>query len=131
MLAINALAIVQAMTQNKTTVDIYMDGFRKTDRSQILSSLTDDVEWVIPGAFHLRGKEQFDRHIVDEGFVDRPAITVTRLTEENDVVVAEGAVRTQRKDGTFLNLAFCDVFEMQDGKVRRLTSYLMETSHGR
>jgi ketosteroid isomerase-like protein len=125
--AINALAIVRAMPQNKKTVEAYLDGFRKTDRSQILSSLTEDVEWIIPGAFHVRGKEQFDRHIVDEGFVDRPAITVTRLTEENDVVVAEGAVRTQRKDGTFLKLAFCDVFEMQDGKVRRLISYLMET----
>ena len=83
-----------------------MDGFRKTDRSQILSCLTDDVEWEIPGAFRVRGKEEFDKHIVDESFVDHPAITVTRLTEDNDVVVAEGFVRTQRKDGTFLNLAF-------------------------
>ena len=33
----------------------------------------------------------------------------------------------QRKDGTFLNLAMCDVFEMQGGKIRRLISYLMET----
>jgi hypothetical protein len=28
---------------NKTTVDRYMDGFRRTDRAQILSRLTDDV----------------------------------------------------------------------------------------
>jgi ketosteroid isomerase-like protein len=116
------------MTHNKRTVETYMDGFRKTDRSQILSCLTDDVEWEIPGVFHVRGKEAFDKHIVDEGFVDRPAITVTRVTEDNDVVVAEGSVRTQRKDRTILNLAFCDVFEMQDGKIRRLISYLMETN---
>jgi ketosteroid isomerase-like protein len=115
------------MTENKKVVDRYMDGFRKSDHAQILSCLTDDVEWEIPGAFHTRGKEAFDRHIVDEGFVDCPAITVTRLTEEDGVVVAEGSVRTQRKDGTFLNLAFCDVFEMQGGRIRRLTSYLMET----
>ncbi len=37
-----------------------------------------------------------------------------------------GTVRTQRKDGAFLNLAFCDVFEMHGGKIRRLISYLME-----
>ena len=103
-----------------------MDGFRRTDRVQILSCLTNDVEWEIPGAFHVRGKEEFDKHIVDEGFVGNPAITVTRLTEANDVVVAEGSVRTQRKDGTFLNLVFCDVFEMQSGKIRRLISYLIE-----
>ncbi len=107
---------------------MYMDGFRRTDRSLILSTLTDDVEWDIPGAFHVRGKDQFAGHIVDDGFVGSPAINVTRLIEDDDVVVAEGTVRTQRKDGGFLNLAFCDVFEMQDGKIRRLISYLVETN---
>jgi uncharacterized protein len=48
------------------------------------------------------------------------------MVEAEEVVVAEGSVRTQRSDGTLAHLAFCDVFEMQDTKVRRLTSYLME-----
>jgi limonene-1,2-epoxide hydrolase len=115
------------MTQNQRTVEAYMDGFRRTDREQILSCLTTDVHWVIPGVFDVRGKEAFDRHIVDEGFTGSPEITITRLMEANDVVVAEGSVRARRTDDTFLNLAFCDVFEMQDGKIRRLISYLMET----
>ena len=63
----------------------------------------------------------------NDGFVGSPAIDVTRLNEADAVVVAEGTVRTQRKDGTFVNLAFCDVFEMQSGKIRRVVSYLMET----
>lgn len=116
------------MTENKRIVEKYIDGFRQSDHVQILCCLTDDVEWDIPGAFHVQGKREFETHIVDEGFAAKPAITVTRLTESDDVVVAEGDVRTQRTDGTFLNLAFCDVFEMQGGKIRRLTSYLMETS---
>jgi ketosteroid isomerase-like protein len=115
------------MTKNKKTVETFMDGFRSTDRPRILACLADDVEWQIPGAFHVRGKEEFAKHIVDEGFVANPAIAVTRLTEDEDVVVAEGSVRTQRQDGTFMNLAFCDVFEMRDGRIRRLISYLMET----
>jgi len=49
------------MTHNKRTVDRYMDGFRRSDHLQILSCLADDVEWDIPGAFHVRGKEEFDR----------------------------------------------------------------------
>jgi ketosteroid isomerase-like protein len=114
------------MTANKLTVEAYMDGFRRTDRTQILSCLTDDVEWHIPGAFSIRGKDAFNEHIVDDAFVEAPEITVTRMTEENDVVVAEGSVRTQRKDGRFMTLVFCDVFEMEGAKIRRLTSYLME-----
>ena len=112
---------------NKKTVERYMKAFGKTDHEQILSCLTDDVEWEIPGGFHVRGKEAFDGQIENDAFVGNPTITVTRLTEENDVVVAEGTVRTQRKDGTTMNLAYCDVFEMSDGKIRRLISYLMET----
>jgi ketosteroid isomerase-like protein len=108
-------------------VETYMDGFRKTDRPLILSCLTDDVEWVIPGAFHTRGKDEFAKHIVDEGFVGHPLITVSRLTEEGDVVVAEGSVRAPKPDGTFLDLVFCDVFDMRDEKIRRLASYLMES----
>lgn len=60
------------MTRNRQTVETYIDGFRQTDRSRILSCLTEDVEWVIPGAFRIRGKEAFAAHIVDEGFLPHP-----------------------------------------------------------
>jgi ketosteroid isomerase-like protein len=115
------------MSPNKRTVDAYMDGFRNTDRPRILSCLTEDVQWEIPGMFRIQGKPAFDQHIVDDGFVGRPAITVTRMVEEDDIVVAEGAVRTERTDGTIVNLAFCDVFEMRTGLIRKLTSYLAVT----
>jgi uncharacterized protein len=115
------------MSENKRTVEIYMDGFRKSDHEQVLSCLTEDVEWEIPGVFHLVGKQAFDKEIENDAFVGRPAITVTRMTEENDVVVAEGTVRAQKKSGDPLNLMFCDVFVMQGRKIKRLISYLMET----
>src|SRR5262245_21406883 len=115
------------MTPHKRTIDTYMDGFRTLDRRLILSCLTNDVEWVIPGAFRVQGKDDFAKHIVDEGFANTPpTIMVSRLLEVEDVVVAEGAVRAPKQDGTFLNLVFCDVFDMRDGKIRRLISYLME-----
>ncbi len=122
----DSAAEVHAMTENKRTVDAYMEGFRRSDHAGILSCLTDDVEWEIPGAFHLKGKEAFDREIENPGFVGSPAITVSRMTEENDVVVAEGSVRARKKNGEALTLKFCDVFVMEGGKIRHLTSYLSE-----
>ena len=47
-------------TANKQTVQKYMDGFNAGDHAMILACLTDDVEWLIPGAFHTRGKTAFD-----------------------------------------------------------------------
>jgi ketosteroid isomerase-like protein len=114
------------MSDNKRTVERYMEGFRKGDHAGILSCLTDDVEWRMPGWFQLEGKEAFDREIENPAMVGRPAITVTRLTEENDVVVAEGSVRVEKSAGGFLNAVFCDVFEMRGGRIRRLITYQVE-----
>jgi hypothetical protein len=35
-------------------------------------------------------------------------------------------VRAARRDGGSLHAVFCDVFVMQDARIRHLTSYLME-----
>lgn len=114
------------MTGNKKTVERYMDGFNKSDHEQILSCLTEDVEWEIPGAFHLVGTVAFDSEIENDAFVGSPIVTTSRMVEENDVVVVEGAVRAEKRDGGFLNAVFCDVFVMKDEKIRRLTSYMTE-----
>ena len=114
------------MTENKRTVERYMDGFRKSDHAQILSCLTEDVEWEMAAMFRLVGRAAFDKEIENPAFVGRPAITMSRMTEEHDIVVAEGAVLAQRKDGGVLNAVFCDVFAMEHGKIKRLTTYLVE-----
>jgi ketosteroid isomerase-like protein len=113
-------------SENKRTVQRYMEAFGRSDHEAILACLTDDIVWDIPGAFHLVGKKAFDREIENPAFKGRPEITVTRMVEENDIVVAEGSVRASRSDGGELNAAFCDVFEMRDGRIQRLVSYLMQ-----
>jgi ketosteroid isomerase-like protein len=114
------------MTENKTTVARYLDGFSKSDHEQILSCLTEDVEWEIPGIFHVVGKEPFDKEIENDAFTGSPTITMRRMIEENDVVIAEGTVRARKRSGGFLNAVFCDVFVLQNGKIKHLTTYLIE-----
>jgi len=114
------------MTENKKTVERYMDGFREGDHAKVLSCLTEDVVWIIPGMFHVTGQEAFDREIENEAFVGRPTIEVSRMVEEDGIVVAEGTVRARRSDGGLLNAVFCDVFTMRETRIARLVSYLME-----
>lgn len=112
------------MSDNKSTVERYIDGFNRTDHELILGCLTDDVEWILPGLFHARGKQEFDEQIENEDFIDSPTIVLSRLTEENDIVIAEGSVKCAFANGGMLNALFCDVFEMRDAKISKLTSYL-------
>jgi ketosteroid isomerase-like protein len=111
------------MSLNKDTVRKYIDGFNKSDHGQILSCLTDDIEWLMPGTFHLTGKDAFDKEIENDAFTGSPTVKITRMVEENDVVIAEGTVRVAWKDGGFLDAVFCDAFEMDNAKIRRLITY--------
>jgi uncharacterized protein len=114
------------MSENKNTVKTYMAAFEKGDKAGVLSCLTDDIVWELPGAFYLEGKKAFEGEIRNDAFQGDPEIKVARMTEEENVVIVEGSVRAQKKDGEFINLAYCDVFEMRSEKIRKLTSYLME-----
>ena len=60
------------MSRNKETVKKYMDAFGRSDHGEVLSCLTDDVEWVLPGAFHLKGKEAFDQEIENDASLEIP-----------------------------------------------------------
>ena len=113
------------MTENKKIVMQYMDGFNTSDHEKILSCLTDDVFWEMPGQFQLAGKEAFDKEIENDAFEGRPQITIIRMVEESDIVIAEGEVKSKRKDGGLLDAVFCDVFHMKNGKIKQLTTYLM------
>jgi ketosteroid isomerase-like protein len=117
------------VSENKRTVEKYMDAFSRSDHDEVLACLADDIQWEIPGLFTLTGKAAFDKEIENPAFTGRPGIATSRMTEENDVVVAEGTVRAQKVDGSFLNLRFCDVFVMHEGKIRQLISYLMEVKN--
>ena len=70
------------MSPNKQTVETYIDGFNKSDHAQILSCLTDGIEWTVFGYFRLRGKEAYDREIENPAFVGSPTVTITRMSED-------------------------------------------------
>lgn len=113
------------MSENKNTVLRYIEGFRKSDHEKILDCLTDDIVWEMPGIYRHEGKTAFDAEIENENFTGSPAIQIFRMVEEDDVVIAEGAVQGNMVNGGKLDAVFCDVFVMENAKIKKLTSYLM------
>jgi ketosteroid isomerase-like protein len=113
---------------NKKVIEIYMDGFRKGDHEQILSCLTDNVIWEMTGLFYKVGKEAFDKEIENDAFIGKPTITLIRMVEEGNIVVAEGSVTSQMKNGGLLDAMFCDVFHFEGDKIKQLTGYLMHNT---
>ena len=114
------------MSQNKQIVETYLDGFRKNDHAQILSCLTDDIEWTVFGAFHLMGKQAYDDAIEASGFSGPPQLEVVRIVEENDVVMAELRGVIARDTGEVMRMSMAEVFVMRDGKIAERRAWVIE-----
>lgn len=109
----------------KRVVEQYFEAFRRGDHDAILACLTDDVAWDLPGFRHLEGKEAFDREIDNEDFTGTPTLTLDRLIEEGDAVVAIGDGEATQRSGELHRFAFCDVLTFAGGKICRVESYLV------
>jgi uncharacterized protein len=104
-------------SQNKKTVERYLDGFRRTDHAQILGCLTDDITWTVFGAFRLEGKAAYDAAIEGPGFAGDPDLEVVRMVEEEGTVMAELVGRVPQRDGSAQRLSMAEVFVMRDGLI--------------
>jgi ketosteroid isomerase-like protein len=114
------------MSVNKVTVETYLDGFRRNDHAQILSCLTDDIEWTVFGAFHLTGKLAYDNAIEGPGFVSPPKLEVVRMVEQDDVVMAELTGTVARDTGEVMRMSMAEVFVMRDGKIAERRAWVIE-----
>jgi ketosteroid isomerase-like protein len=114
------------MSRNKQTVETYLDGFRKNDHAQILSCLTDDIQWTVFGGFRLTGKEAYDAAIEGPGFIPPPELEVVRMVEEGDVVMAELTGSVKRDPGDVMRMSMAEVFRMRDGKICERRAWVIE-----
>jgi ketosteroid isomerase-like protein len=113
------------MSANTETVVRYLDGFRKNDHAQILSCLTDDIEWTVFGAFHLTGKQAYDEAIEGPGWVAPPRLEVVRMVEQDDVVMAELNGDVPTADGGSGRLSIAEVFVMRDGLIAERRAWVI------
>jgi uncharacterized protein len=110
------------VSANKKLIESYLT---TTDRSKRAPLLADDVEWIewgdgVPATGVItRGKEAYLKNYGD----DELRGEIHRLTEEGDVVVAEGTAHVTKKDGSSLSVRFVDIFEMGNGKIKRKSSF--------
>ena len=84
----------------------------------------------MPPHFELSGKAAFDDAIEHEAMPGLPEIQLSRLVEEGDVVVAEGAVQAAVRGGGRIDALFCDVFHFRGDRICRLVTYQVDRHPG-
>jgi uncharacterized protein len=117
------------MSPNKQVVESYQSSLGNLDWDAVALCLADDVERVewadgFPSSgVPTRGKAAVLKEM------DAPRkfqIEATRMTEENNVVVAECVVRVPLDNGTSFVGRALSVYELENGKITRMTSFVAE-----
>jgi uncharacterized protein len=110
------------MSSNKKVIEAHATA---SDRARAAEFLADDVEWIEwvdgvppPGAI-TRGKPAFIQNYGDDEIRNE----IIRMTEENNVVVVEGVAHVHKKDGHNLAVRYCNIFELERGKIKRKSSF--------
>ena len=117
------------MSPNKEVVSKYFESLRTMDRKALGSCLTEDaqrVEWADgfeTSGVPIQGKAAFLESVTDPPGPGGLRIEITRMTEEGNVVVAECNVRVPMKDGSFVAVRALDVFELENGQVKRVDAF--------
>jgi hypothetical protein len=90
-------------------LEAYVEGFRRV--------------WVLHGYRTLQGKEAFDGEIENDAAVGSPTLTLDRLIEEGDTVVAVGTGEMTLKEPGRVSFVFTDVFTFSGDRISRLETF--------
>ncbi len=113
---------------NKELIQKINEAFAKGDTEYLSAFLTDDTRWNIIGISTVIGKSNILKALEMQELETFPDITVNNVVAEGESVVVESTGKAIRKSGTTYRASYCDVYRLQDGKIKEFTTYVIETA---
>lgn len=117
------------MTSVRAFIDKINEAWAEGDTDYLLANVTDDVRWTMAGNPTTEGKDALAKMLAGDG--PTPQITVTDVITHGASAVVEGMMTMPDKSGEVKHYAFCDIYRLssaKNGKIKELTSYMLETS---
>lgn len=112
------------VNSQKQTVRRYIDGFNRLDEAQIRSCLSDRIRWTLLGHFQVAGaRDDFAAIVPPPNCKGPPRITIRRMVEEGDIIMAELLSEVDRLDGSVMRLAICETYVFEDGLIHERRAF--------
>ena len=118
-------------TENKQLMRRVFAELANGNGQPFMDALANDARWTVMGSSPWSRTYEGKRAITDElmgplfrQFADRYKARAIRIIAEDDVVVVEARGEVTTKSKKPYNQTYCYVFQLTDGKVRKLTEYL-------
>lgn len=97
---------------------------RAGDNEGFLAFCTEDVVWATVGGDTLHGKAAVRAWMATD-YSTPPEFTVDRLVADGENVVALGHIVARDGQGRRVRNAYCDVWQVRDGKLAALQAYVI------
>ncbi len=117
--------------QNKEMVKAAWIAFGKGDLPTAFNHMADNVSWLIPGNIPgvsgvKRGKDEIMKFAGGVGalFPEGLQTEITRAHATDDAVILELTNRGKVSNGKSYENEYCFVFELENGKIRRIREYV-------
>lgn len=121
--------MASARSDNVATIRRAYDAFNDGDIETVVATMAEDIEWMEPEGFYAGGTYHGPDEVVENVFT--PAIEQfesfrpepERFVADGDTVVTLGRFEATTPEGERIVSPFAHVWELRDGRVRRLVNY--------
>jgi uncharacterized protein len=117
--------------QKKSLVTQTWSAFGKGDVKTAFANMSDNVSWLIPGSLPgvsglKRGKDEILKFMagVGQNFPEGLQSEIRRTYCDGDTVILELTNRGKVANGKNYENEYCFIFELEDGKIRRIREYV-------
>lgn len=106
--------------RNKKIVEKFVSAFIKRNYESFMNYLADDIKWNIVGMPSINGKQNF---LEAMEMIEIWPGSLKNLIADGDFVVIETRNRLMNN-----NPAHCDIYRIDKGKIKEVTTYIVDTS---
>jgi len=115
--------MLEPRTERQRAIHHYVTEYGDGNYESAASIFTDDVRWLVVGAFECVGRDQYIANMTNDHVEGHPRIDVTAYIEGESDVVVEGTATQALAGGPTTTVPFLDVFAFRGDKVYEKRSY--------
>lgn len=116
--------------ETKEIIQKVTAAFDASDTEAILGYMADDVSWEMMGDQTISGKDDMRKFLAGMSDMKMVSSTKKHIIVDGDAAAVHGDVQYKGKDGQLMDMYYCDVYELENGKVEKMTSYIVDKKKG-
>jgi hypothetical protein len=111
---------------NKEVVQQVIAAFDKNDVDAILSNFTDNAEWHMRPGKIAAGKTAIREFFGEMSGMEMETSIKKHIIVNGDNAAVDGEVKCKDPNGKVYDMYYCDIYELENGKVNKLISYTVD-----